>query len=304
MVLVAVVLVLGSLVRTWADVPETWMVGRDVSRWISDGVKWAVRTFDPVFGAINIILLRYFLIPIEKFLLFLPWWLIYAVVGVVAYVKVDRKFGIVALAMMMGLAVLGLHDFAMSTLTLIIVSTILCVGLGLPLGIFSAKSDGFDASMRPLLDAMQTMPSFVYLIPAIMLFGIGMVPAVMATLIYAIPPMIRLTNLGIRQVDPDVVEAASAFGSTPTQILVKVQFPMALPTIMAGINQTIMMALAMVVVASMIGARGLGVEVFNGIARLDTGRGFLGGLGIVVMAIIIDRISQSLAKPTQTIRTV
>jgi glycine betaine/proline transport system permease protein len=143
---------------------------------------------------------------------------------------------------------------------------------------------------------MQTMPSFVYLVPAIMLFGLGTTPAIMATIIYAVPPLIRLTNLGIRQVDPEVVEAARAFGSTSRQILVKVQFPMALPTIMAGINQTIMMALAMVVIASMIGAEGLGIEVLNGINRLEPGRGLIGGLGIVIMAIIIDRITQGLAR--------
>ena len=154
--------------------------------------------------------------------------------------------------------------------------------------------------MRPLLDGMQTLPSFVYLIPALMLLGLGRVPAVMATVIYAIAPMIRLTNLGIRQVDPEVVEAAKSFGSTPIQLLMKVQLPMARPSIMAGVNQTVMMALAMVVIAAMIGAKGLGVEVFNGIARLDIGRGVIGGLGIVVMAVVIDRITQGMAKPKRT----
>jgi len=144
---------------------------------------------------------------------------------------------------------------------------------------------------------MQTMPSFVYLIPALMLFGLGKVPAIMATVIYAVPPIIRLTNLGIRQVDINVVEAARAFGSTGSQLLLKVQIPLAMPTVMAGLNQTIMMGLAMVVIAAMIGAKGLGVEVINGIARLDVGRGLIGGLGIVVMAIILDRITQGLGKP-------
>ena len=146
---------------------------------------------------------------------------------------------------------------------------------------------------------MQTLPSFVYLVPAIMLFGLGKTPAVMAVVIYSIPPIIRLTNLGIRQVDPEVMEAARSFGSTSRQVLAKVQLPMALPTVMAGVNQTIMMALAMVVIASMIGAKGLGIEVLNGIARLEVGRGFLGGLGIVIMAIILDRITQGCTKPRQ-----
>jgi glycine betaine/proline transport system permease protein len=144
---------------------------------------------------------------------------------------------------------------------------------------------------------MQTMPSFVYLIPALMLFGLGKVPAIMATVIYAVPPIIRLTNLGIRQVDANVVEAARAFGSTGSQLLLKVQIPLAMPTVMAGLNQTIMMGLAMVVIAAMIGAKGLGVEVINGIARLDVGRGLIGGFGIVVMAVILDRITQGLGKP-------
>ena len=143
---------------------------------------------------------------------------------------------------------------------------------------------------------MQTMPSFVYLIPVLMLFGLGKVPAVIATVIYALPPIIRLTNLGIRQVDYEVIEAGWAFGATRAQVLFKVQIPLALPTIMAGFNQTIMMALAMVVIASMIGAKGLGVEVLNGIARLEVGRGLMGGVGIVVMAIVLDRITQGLAK--------
>ena len=146
---------------------------------------------------------------------------------------------------------------------------------------------------------MQTMPSFVYLIPVLMLFGLGKVPAIIATVIYAVPPIIRLTNLGIRLVDASVIEAAQAFGTTRNQLLFKVQIPLAMPTIMAGLNQTIMMALAMVVIAAIIGSRGLGVEVLNGIARLDVGRGLIGGIGIVVMAIILDRITQGLAKSRQ-----
>jgi glycine betaine/proline transport system permease protein len=151
--------------------------------------------------------------------------------------------------------------------------------------------------VRPILDMMQTMPSFVYLIPALMLFGLGKVPALLSTLIYAIPPVIRLTDLGIRQVPGDVIEASRAFGATERQMLLKVQLPLAAPTIMTGVNQTIMMALAMVVIASMIGAGGLGTEVLNGIARLDVGRGFNGGISIVIMAIIIDRLTQSAAQP-------
>ena len=188
----------------------------------------------------------------------------------------------------------------MKTLSLTLAATFISVGVGLPVGVLSAKNDRFESILRPILDTMQTMPSFVYLIPVLMLLGLGRVPAVFATVVYAIPPMVRLTNLGIRQVDPDVVEAAKSFGSTSLQLLLKVELPMARPSIMAGVNQTIMMALAMVVIASMVAAPGLGIEVFKGIAGLDIGRGLLGGIGIVILAVIIDRISQGFAKPTRT----
>ena len=277
------------------EFPENWVVRGDIQRWIDTSIDWAVVTWDPIFSAINIGVLA-IQVPLEKFLLWLPWWFVIGVVGLLAWRVVGRNIAAVAMALLFLMGVLGLLDFAMQTLAILVTATLLAVGIGMPLGILGAKSDRLDAIIRPILDGMQTMPSFVYLVPAIMLFGLGKTPAIMATLIYAVPPLIRLTNLGIRQVDPEVVEAARAFGSTSRQILVKVQLPMAVPTIMAGINQTIMMALAMVVIASMIGAKGLGIEVLNGIARLEVGRGFLGGLGIVFMAIIIDRITQGLAR--------
>ena len=277
------------------EFPENWIVRADIQRWIDTAIDWVVKNWDPIFSAINIGVLA-IQVPLEKFLLWLPWWFVIGVVGLLAWRVVGRNIAAVAMALLFLMGVLGLLDFAMQTLAILVTATLLAVGIGMPLGILGAKSDRLDAIIRPILDGMQTMPSFVYLVPAIMLFGLGKTPAIMATLIYAVPPLIRLTNLGIRQVDPEVVEAARAFGSTSRQILVKVQLPMAVPTIMAGINQTIMMALAMVVIASMIGAKGLGIEVLNGIARLEVGRGFLGGLGIVFMAIIIDRITQGLAR--------
>ena len=277
------------------EFPENWIVRADIQRWIDTSIDWVVKNWDPIFSAINIGVLA-IQVPLEKFLLWLPWWFVIGVVALLAWRVVGRNIAAVAVALLFLMGVLGLLDFAMQTLAILITATLLAVGIGMPLGILGAKSDRLDAIIRPILDGMQTMPSFVYLVPAIMLFGLGKTPAIMATVIYAVPPLIRLTNLGIRQVDPEVVEAARAFGSTSRQILVKVQLPMAVPTIMAGINQTIMMALAMVVIASMIGAKGLGIEVLNGIARLEVGRGFLGGLGIVIMAIIIDRITQGLAR--------
>lgn len=298
LIAVLVLLLLGSVIPfgVVSEVPEAMDIGRHPSRWVDNIVEYMVVNWDPFFSTINIVLLRYLLLPLERWLLLVPWWVTTVAIVAIAYKVVNRSFGATAFAFMLALAVLGLWDLAMSTLALVIVSALLAVVTGIPTGVLAAKSDKFDAVLRPVLDTMQTMPSFVYLIPVLMLFGLGKVPAVIATLIYAVPPIIRLTNLGIRQVDFDVYEAALSFGSTGKQLLFKVQIPLAMPTIMAGLNQTIMMSLAMVVIASMIGARGLGVEVLNGIQRLDVGRGLMGGIGIVLMAIILDRITQGMAK--------
>jgi glycine betaine/proline transport system permease protein len=188
---------------------------------------------------------------------------------------------------------LRLWDLAMLTLALVLVSTVLALAFAIPLGIASAKSNHLDAVLRVALDFMQTMPSFVYLIPAVILFHLGNVPGIIATVIFAMPPALRLTNLGIRQVPEELVEVAEAFGATPWQKLLKVQLPVALPTIMAGVNQCIMLALSMTVIASMIGAGGLGYQVLVGIQRVDIGMGFEAGLAIVIIAVILDRITQN-----------
>jgi glycine betaine/proline transport system permease protein len=184
-----------------------------------------------------------------------------------------------------------------------LIGTVVSILIGIPIGILAAKSHHFRNFALPALDVMQTMPGFVYLIPVMMLFGLGKVPAVLATIIYAVPPLIRLTDLGIRQVDPEVVEAAMAFGGSPRQILLGVELPLAVPTIMAGLNQTIMMALSMVVVASMIGARGLGEQVLNGIQTLDVGKGLEAGIGIVVLAVVLDRITQGFGRTRKSEQT-
>ncbi len=189
---------------------------------------------------------------------------------------------------------LGLWDLAMLTLALVIVSTVLALAISIPVGIAAAGSDPLNAALRPVLDLMQTMPSFVYLIPAVIFFGLGSVPGIIATVVFAMPPALRLTNLGIRQVPTELIEVADAFGTTPRQKLLKVQIPVALPTIMAGVNQCIMLALSMTVIASMIGAGGLGYRVLVGIQRVDIGMGFEAGLAIVIIAIILDRITQNL----------
>jgi glycine betaine/proline transport system permease protein len=280
------------------DYPEEWDFRWDVIKWIDGVVDWVVINWEPFFIVVRTIVLG-ILIPFRDFLLWLPWWLVVIGTGLLAWRVVGTRFGIVAVLFLGFMSVMGLIDLLMLTLAITLTSTLLCVVLGIPLGIIAAKSDRFEGMLRPILDGMQTMPSFVYLIPALMLFGLGMTPAVMATIIYAVPPIIRLTNLGIRQVSPSVVEAGQSFGATTWQLLLKVQVPLAMPTVLAGLNQTVMMALAMVVLASMIGAGGLGAEVLNGLARVEPGRGFIAGTAIVFAAIILDRISQGFAKRQQ-----
>lgn len=281
------------------DFPEQWVIGWEVIKWIDGLVDWVVITWEPFFLVVRTIVLG-ILVPFRNFLEWLPWWLVIVATGLISWRMVNIWFGVIAALFIVFMSFMGLIELAMVTLAITLTATLLCVILGIPIGIAAAKSDHFERILRPILDGMQTLPSFVYLIPALMLFGLGMTPAVMATMIYAIAPIIRLTNLGIRQVEPSVVEAGKAFGTTPWQLLRKVQIPLALPTILAGLNQTVMMALAMVVIASMIGAKGLGAEVLNGIARIEPGRGFIAGISIVFMAIILDRISQAFAKNPKT----
>ena len=279
--------------------PKEWNLGWETMKWIDDVVDWVVINWEPFFEIIRDIVLG-ILLPFRDFLQWLPWWLVIVGTGLVAWRIVGTKFGIITIGFLGFMSVMGMIDLLMLTLAITLTATLLCVILGIPVGIAAAQSNRFNEVLRPILDGMQTMPSFVYLIPALMLFGLGTTPAVMSTVIYSIAPIIRLTNLGIRQVDPSVVEAGKSFGATPWQLLTKVQVPLAMPTILAGLNQTVMMALAMVVIASMIGAQGLGAQVLEGIARLEIGRGFIAGISIVFTAIILDRISQKLAKRPET----
>ncbi len=266
-----------------------------LGRWVDAIARWITREGGVFFGAISGVLFT-LLLRAERFLIGLPWPVVVVIVALIAWRVSGPALAGGSVVGLLFIGALGLWPEAMATLTLVAAATVLATLIGLPVGILMARSNLVESAIKPVLDLMQTMPSFVYLIPALMLFGLGRVPALMATLVYAIPPVIRLTNLGIRQVAPPVVEAARAFGSTRMQILTWVQLPLALPTIMAGINQTIMMALAMVVITSMIGGGGLGDEVLRGIGRLDVGRGFTGGISIVVMAIIIDRITAGLGQ--------
>jgi glycine betaine/proline transport system permease protein len=230
---------------------------------------------------------------LEDGLAVIPFW---AMLAVFVALAVWRRG--LAFAVFVGLALavinyMGLWAQTVSTLALVIAATVLSLAIGVPLGIWGARNDRVGLVLRSMLDFMQTMPAFVYLIPAVILFGLGRVPAVIATIVFAMPPVVRLTTLGIRQVRPELIEAGRSFGSTESQLLWKVQLPNALPSIMAGVNQTIMMALSMVVVSSMIGAGGLGEYVLSGIQRLDIGIGFEGGLGVVLLAIVLDRLTET-----------
>jgi len=237
------------------------------------------------------------LVWIEQLLRQSPWWAVILATMVIAWLASRRPLFSVAIGVLMSLiGVLGLWDSAMQTLSLMIVAVFLSIVIGAPVGVLMASFKWLRSVMMPVLDVMQTMPSFVYLIPVVMLFNLGKISAIIATVIYAVPPVIRLTDLGIRLVDREVLEASRAFGANRVQQMFGVQLPLALPNIMAGINQTTMMALSMVVIASMIGARGLGYEVLQGINRLQVGRGLLAGLGIVILAIIFDRITQALGR--------
>jgi glycine betaine/proline transport system permease protein len=266
-----------------------------LAEWTDALMDWVLTNFAAFFDAIGAVILK-FLLSIEQFFLWLPWWLLIGVIGLVSWRLMGRWwYGAIMAGMLFFIGVVGLWNLAMMTLALVTGAVILSLLIGLPVGIAMASNDTLEASIKPLLDGMQTMPSFVYLIPALMLFGLGKVPALFATIIYSVPPIIRLTNVGIREVSSETLEAAHAFGSSYWQTLFKLQLPLARPTIMVGINQTTMMALAMVVIASMIGARGLGLEVLLAINRIEVGRGLEAGLCIVFLAIIIDRITHALA---------
>ncbi len=259
-------------------------------------VDWLVISFAPFFDSVSAGILKV-LLNINGFLDMIPWWVLIGVVALTVWGTTKKLLPTVVLSLLPFLiGVFGLWGLAMETLSVVCTAVILALLLGIPLGVFMAEVPGAAMVLKPVLDAMQTMPSFVYLIPAMMLFGLGKVPAVLATLIYALPPVIRLTALGLQQVPSSVEEAAVAYGATRWQLLRDVRIPLAMPSILAGVNQTTMMALAMVVVASMIGARGLGQEVLLSINRIDVGRGFEAGVSVVAMAIVIDRITQGVAK--------
>ncbi len=260
--------------------------------YIDAAVSWLDTNFEFLFNFVRVVILN-FLVNVELFLMWLPWWVFLLIIFLLGLWLRSFLSGLMFIILVFTIGTFGLWEPMMETLAIILTSVVISIALGIPIGIFMAYNKMVATIMRPILDGMQTMPSFVYLIPALILFGMGKVPAVFATTIYAIPPVIRLTDLGIRRVSKEMVEAGKSFGASPLQLLSKVQIPQALPTIMAGSNQTTMMALAMVVIAAMIGAEGLGLEVYIAINRVNIARGVEAGISIVFLAIIIDRLTQA-----------
>ncbi len=263
--------------------------------WVSQFVDWLVNNHRDIFQAIKW--------PIEQTLIGFDAGLnaLHPIIVIAAVAIAAWRFSGIGLAIfsavsMVFIGLLGMWADTMTTLAMVLSSVVFCCLTGVPLGILAARSERFNTVLRPILDAMQTTPAFVYLVPIVMLFSVGNVAGVLATIVFAMPPIIRLTNLGIRQVHPELVEAAQAFGATEWQVLVRVQIPLAKPTILAGLNQTIMMALSMVVIAALIGAGGLGSPVLLGLNTLDIGLAVVGGLGIVLIAMVLDRITQSMAQ--------
>lgn len=275
-------------------------------------IQWLEQNFGPFFDLVTAVI-EAMTGGLEEVLLLLPSWAMVLLFTVLAWWLASRG---VALFTFVGMGLLaevnvtlfgtaftvgmGYWEVTMETLALILTASLFSLLVGIPVGIWAAKSDTVDTLVRPILDFMQTIPSFVYLIPAVVLFGLGTVPGVVATFIFATPPCVRLTNLGIRQVSDEAIEAAQSFGSTPAQLLFKVELPLALPTILAGVNQTVLLALSMVVIAALIGSDGLGGPVVEGLQQNRIAKGFEGGLGIVILAIFLDRITQAVGERVGT----
>ena len=277
------------------------MIHIDIGKFFEVIINWLNNNIEPFFNLITTVINA----VLNAFYQVLIWphpFIMIILLALLAWYVAGKGVGIFALIGQFLIYAMGLWDKNMETLALVITSVAIALIIGIPLGIWSSKNDHVERIVRPTLDLMQTMPAFVYLIPAVLFFSLGKVPGVISTLIFSMPPAVRFTNLGIRQVPKDMREAALAFGSNPKQMLYKVELPVALPTIMAGVNQTIMLALSMVVIAALIGAGGLGEPVLKGITQLKIDLGFNGGIAIVILAIYLDRITQALGTNAQPSR--
>jgi glycine betaine/proline transport system permease protein len=274
------------------DMEKLYVIPLD--QWIQTSVRWVALHFRPLFQTIKWPV-ETLLTAIDGMLHAVPFPLLAIIFALIAWRAASRGVAIFTLISLIVIGFIGLWSEAMTTLSLIATAIVVCVILGIPIGILCARSDRAWTITRPVLDVMQTTPSFVYLVPVVMLFGVGTVPGGVAVIVAAVPPLIRFTNLGIRMVDAEMVEAGRAFGATNRQLLWEVQLPLALPTILGGLNQTVLMAMVMSVIVAMIGAEGLGLVVLQGLGRLDVGMAAVGGIAIVLLAMILDRITQGLA---------
>ena len=275
--------------------PSDYEIYIPIGEWIEGNIKEWLFEQRPLFKKISAPI-DTVLNSLETLFNFIPFPIILLIFVILAYKTNGVKFAIFAFLSLLFIDLVDLWAESMTTLAMIFTAVIFCMIIGIPLGILASRSNTFEIILRPILDIMQTIPSFVYLIPVVMLFGVGLTPGVVATIIFALPPIIRLTNLGIRQVGKGFKEAGSSLGLTKFLILIKIEIPLSLKTIMAGVNQTLMLALSMVVIAALIGAGGLGLTVYIALGRLDVGSAVIGGTGIVILAIILDRITQKIIK--------
>ena len=275
--------------------PSDYEIYIPISEWIEKNIKEWLFLQRPLFKKISAPI-DSVLNSLDSLFNFIPFPIVLLIFLYFAYKTNGLKFSIISMIGLIFIDLVDLWSESMTTLAMIFTAVIFCILIGIPLGVLASRSKTFEIIMRPILDMMQTIPSFVYLIPVVMLFGIGLTPGVVATIIFALPPVIRLTNLGIRQVGKGFKEAGSSLGLSKLLILVKIEIPLAVKTIMAGINQTLMLALSMVVIAALIGAGGLGLTVYVALGRLDIGSAVIGGTGIVILAIIFARITQNLIK--------
>ena len=275
--------------------PSDYEIYIPLGEWIEGNIKEWLFEQRPLFKKISAPI-DTVLNGFEFILNFIPFPIILLIFVVLAYKTNGLKFAVFSFFSLLFIDLVDLWSESMTTLAMIFTAVLFCMIIGIPLGIIASRSNTFEIILRPILDIMQTIPSFVYLIPVVMLFGVGLTPGVVATIIFALPPIIRLTNLGIRQVGKGFKEAGSSLGLTKFLILIKIEIPLSLKTIMAGVNQTLMLALSMVVIAALIGAGGLGLTVYIALGRLDVGSAVIGGTGIVILAIILDRITQKIIK--------